>query len=65
MSDSVNGFDLPRTGGVWEAPDGSVWAASVPGPAEDAAAGAALVAGQREDDARSSYFHVRWLGEAD
>jgi len=65
MSDSANGLDLPRTGEAWETRNANESAPPEPGPPDEASAGDAGRAGQREDDVRSSFFHVRWLGEAD
>jgi len=65
MSDSANGLGLPPTGEMWETRNGHEWAPAGPGPTEEMPTGDALRAGQGADDVRSSYFHVRWLGEAD
>ena len=65
MSDSANRLDLPRTGGLWETPNGNEWAALEPGPTHEAPADDAWRAGRSEDDVPSSFFHLRWLGDAD
>ena len=65
MSDSAHGLDLHPTGKAWETRNPNDWTPDEPVPPKDAPASEAGRPHQRDDDVRSSYFHVRWLGEAD
>lgn len=65
MSDSANGLGPPATGEMWQSRNGTEWAAPRPGLPEETPTGDLPPAGQREDEVRPSYFHVRWLGEDD
>ena len=65
MSDCGSGLDLPRTGTPWMTSPGNESTPLEPDPAREGPTDEAYLLGQREDDGRASYFHVRWLGEAD